>query len=538
MTSPTASRPPTPCQTPRAKALEATSPDALLARAGLLDLKKDSPLSDVERALRRLAAGLAGADSLRVAVVHVSAVKRLEQIGVRSPSALVTIALSSRQGQSGAGNLQGRAVLFPSVEPWPDPVDGAALLDALFVFFSRFIVAPAVCLRAGALWVVHTWTFEAFDITPRLAVTSPTKRCGKTTLLDILFAVVFRALSAANVTTAAVFRSIEKYHPTLLIDEADTFLAAREELRGVLNAGHRRGGTVIRCVGDDSEARAFDVFTPAAVARIGKLPDTLADRGIPIRLERRLKTQRVERLSLRRVAAEAGDLRRKLRRWAADNLPALRDADPVAPPGLHDRAEDNWRALLAIADAARGSWPRLAREAAVKLSGGEAAPDDSLLGILLSDLKDLFEREGASKIASARICGMLTAIEGRPWAELRRGHEITPNGLARLLAPVGVRPRTVRTGPGPDDTGKGYSFDDLADAFARYGPPSTTVTVSQAPNSGVSGSKGGNHDPSHSPPVTDAGFAPNRPETHVNACCDVVPDHEAPLVEEEAEWMG
>lgn len=156
---------------------------------------------------------------------------------------------------------QGRPLEFPVIEPWPEPVEGAELLDDVCNALRRYLVLPEGSAETLALWAVHTHAYECFAHSPRLAITSPEKGCGKTTTLDVIGELVARPLPTSNATTAAIFRSIEKARPTLLIDEADTFLKDNEELRGVLNAGHRRGGQIIRTVGDDYEPRQFSTWT-------------------------------------------------------------------------------------------------------------------------------------------------------------------------------------------------------------------------------------------------------------------------------------
>ena len=172
-----------------------------------------------------------------------------------------------------------------------------------------------------------------------------------------------KALPTANVSAAALFRVVEGYRPTLLVDEADTFLAESDDLRGVLNSGHRRGGSVLRTVGDDHEPRAFATYAAVAIGIIGSLPDTLADRSIPVDLKRKLSSEVTESFRIDRVG-HLEVLARKAARWAADNADAIAAADPDMPPGVHSRAADNWRPLFAIADAAGGEWPKRARAAA------------------------------------------------------------------------------------------------------------------------------------------------------------------------------
>ena len=226
---------------------------------------------------------------------------------------------------------QGRALSLPEPTPWPEHVEAVELLCDLSAAIRKHVVMPGQCADAAALWAVHTYLLDALHITPRLAITSPEKQCGKTTLLDVLFRLVWRPLEVSNTTTSAIFRSIEKARPTLLLDEGDTFLVGNEELRGVLNSGHRRGGSVLRTVGDDFEPRQFGTFAPCAIAMIGQLPGTLADRSISIELTRRLAGEALEPFRLDRTE-HLDRLASKAARWAADNADRVRAADPSMPP--------------------------------------------------------------------------------------------------------------------------------------------------------------------------------------------------------------
>ena len=171
------------------------------------------------------------------------------------------------------------------IEPWPDPINGADLLDEICNAVKRYLVLPEGSAETIALWVVHTHAFQCFEHTPRLAITSPEKGCGKTKTLDILES-LFHVHWQLRTTSAAIFRTIEKAVPTLLVDEADTFLKDNNELRGILNDGHKRGGQTIRPVGENHEPRQFSTLGPAAIAMIGRLPDTLEDRSVSIALRR------------------------------------------------------------------------------------------------------------------------------------------------------------------------------------------------------------------------------------------------------------
>jgi putative DNA primase/helicase len=187
-----------------------------------------------------------------------------ERLGTRIP--ILDRLVAAERTSSQAPNVQGRALALPEPAPWPEPVHGAALLDDLASAIRRHVVLPTHAADASALWIIHTYLVDMLDISPRLAITSPERGCGKTTLLDVLSHLVERPLAAANATASAIFRVIELAHPTLLIDECDTFLMQNEELRGILNSGHRRGGAVLRTVGDDHEPRQFGTYGACAIA--------------------------------------------------------------------------------------------------------------------------------------------------------------------------------------------------------------------------------------------------------------------------------
>jgi putative DNA primase/helicase len=372
---------------------------------------------------------------------------------------------------------QGRPLELPEIELWPDPVDGAKLLHELCDALGEYLVLPSDGVEILALWALHTHAFENFAHSPRLAITSPEKGCGKTTTLDVLGELVARPLPTSNASVAAVFRIIEMVAPTLLIDEADTFLKENDELRGILNTGHRRGGQVTRTVGDDHEPRQFSTWAPVAIAMIGRLPDTLEDRAIALRLRRKKPTERVRHFRSDQTA-DLKQLARMMARWTADNRDALAASDPDMG-ALFNRAADNWRPLIAIADQADGDWPARVRAIAETSEGSKE--DQSTRTMLLSDIRDvLAARPYATRIGSTELATELGMMEGRPWAEWRHGKQITAAGLARMLAPFGISPATRRDGA---ETFKGYLAADFEEAFARY-LGDQTVTASQPNNHG------------------------------------------------------
>jgi LSD1 subclass zinc finger protein len=372
---------------------------------------------------------------------------------------------------------QGEPIRFADDdEPWPDPVDGAQLLDTLVKTFLHYLFLRPGGPEALALWTLYTHAHDIAPISPILALQSPHMRCGKTTTLQIVAAMASRSLPCSNITAAALIRTVSEYAPTLVLDEADTFLGGQhEDLRGVLNSGHTRATAfVIRNVGEDHEPRRFSTWCPKLIAFIGKLSSTLADRSITLPLQRKRGAEKVERVARWRAtdAEQLSGLRQQCRGWADEHRERLATADPEMPAGLHDRAADNWRPLLAIADLAGGDWPQRAKVAITSLEVVER-DEDELGVLLLSDLRDLFTKRKTDRLASADICEAFTALHDRPWPTIAKGKPINQHLLSRLLSPYDIVPGTIRIG---DKSPKGYLLSACQDAFLRYLPPFETAT--------------------------------------------------------------
>ena len=310
--------------------------------------------------------------------------------------------------------------------------------------------------HVAALWVLHSWLIDCFGISPRLCVRSATKGCGKTLLLDVLGRMVRRPLRTLSITPAATFRIVEGWQPTLLIDEADTFLNDNEGLRGILD-GNRKGDTVLRTVGDDFEVRAFATYAAVTIALIGTLPDTLHDRSVVIDLKRRLPKEKIAPFRFDR-AGHLDVLARMAARWAQDNAERVAATDPAMPKGVINREADNWRPLAAIAAVAGGRWPERVAKAATAAHAGARGDAASTLEMLLADIRDAFATDKATtvrdmfgaeqvEIASADLVKTLVALDGRPWAEMGQDRKpLTHNRLARMLKPLGDRAGADRTG--------------------------------------------------------------------------------------------
>jgi hypothetical protein len=376
----------------------------------------------------------------------------------------------------------------PERTPQTREVELRKVLDSTCAFLRRYIVFQMPEQpQAMALWVVHCWGASAFDYTPYVHVTTPEKQCAKTRLLDLLELMTPKPWRAVLPSEAVLFRKIEKDRPTLLLDELDGVFSAtkddrKEALRSLLNAGFEAKATIPRCVGQgtNQEVKDFAVFCPKALAGIGKLPDTVRDRAIPIQLVRRARDEKVERFRKREAQRESTTIRAELEAWVKQLgiIEKLREARPSLPDALSDRQQDICEPLLAIADMAGGEWPERARAALVTLC--TQSGDDESLGVkLLSAIRDAVNDD---KIATQDLLKALVDQEtDAPWAswwetDLKNGNTRGPaQKLARLLEPYKIVARVIRLQD--ESTARGYRREDFLEVWKRYLPESAPNNV-------------------------------------------------------------
>lgn len=386
-----------------------------------------------------------------------------ERLGVRASTLDKEVArVRGKESDEGSG----QAVIFEEFEPWPDPVDGAALLDDLAAIFRRFVILPPHADKTLPLWCVLTYLPSSVDVLPILNITSPEKRCGKSTLLTVINCLVSRPLLASSITPSAMFRSIDLWSPTLLIDEADTFITGENEsLRGVINSGHTKDTAyIIRNCGDNHEPRRFTTWGPKVLCGIGQLPGTVKDRSIMIELKRRTSHEPIEKM--RYVNADTfAKIKRKMARFAADIRFKITKHRPDIPAMLHDRAGDNWGPLLSIAHFAGGGWPDLARSAALSLVGVEKEAV-SVNVELLADIKTVFESLGVEHLPTENLIDGLCENQERPWATWNKGDPISPRQLSKKLSGFEISPKVIRLSE--NKTLRGYELRQFNDAFSRY----------------------------------------------------------------------
>lgn len=364
---------------------------------------------------------------------------------------------------------------FIDHEPWNAPVDLGQLLSDIAAAIKTYIVLESEQADAAALWVAQTYVTHVADVSPIAIINAPERACAKTLFQTVLGRMAYRPLFASNASLSAMFRAIDSWGPTLMIDEADTFFRDNADLHGMVNAGYKRGGTVLRAetAGDSFEPKIFPVYGAKSIAGIAlekHLPDSTMSRGIVFNMRRKLVHEKVERFRL----ADQGQfdkLASQLVRFAEDYQDQIQSARPALPEALSDRAQDNWEPLLAIAMCAGPEWFERATAAALKMSAASEA-QASAGNDLLADIKELLSKWEKPTIKTADLIEQLIRDEDMGWSTYNRGKPLTPRQLAKLLDVYGIKPKTVRQPKTPLDpngsTPKGYEVADFKDAFARY----------------------------------------------------------------------
>jgi hypothetical protein len=358
-------------------------------------------------------------------------------------------------------------------DSWSLPTeDGAQLLDDVETFLGRFVVYPSEAARvAHALWIAHTWLMDEWDSTPRIAFLSPEPGSGKSRALEVTEPLVPRPVHAVNTSPAYLFRKVSDPDgaPTLLYDEIDTVFGPRakdnEDIRGMLNAGHRKGAMAGRCVvkGNTVTTEELPAYCAVALAGLDDLPDTIMTRSIVVRMRRRAPSEVVEPWRSRINGPQGEELGERLRDWSSTARHSV--TWPDMPAEIEDRNADVWEALLAVADLAGGEWPERARVSAVTVVTATSGREGGLGVQLLADLRTVFA--GRDRLPTEVILERLNTLDESPWGDLR-GKSLDARSLSRRLSRYEVAPTQWRDG---DVRMRGYLAADLADPWVRYLAP-------------------------------------------------------------------
>jgi Protein of unknown function (DUF3631) len=446
------------------------------------------------------------------------------------PAARTVAIFEAAEGKDAADHLaSGRSLaeFVPAGTGQPPPAelwDGARILDGVYAFLGRFVAYPSEAAHvAHALWCAHAHFMDTWESTPRIAFLSPEPGSGKTRALEVSELLVPRPVEAINTTPAYLFRKVSDPAgaPTILYDEVDTIFGPKakdnEEIRGMLNAGHRRGAMAGRCVvkGKVVETEELPAYCAVALAGLGDIPDTLLSRSVIVRMRRRAPGETVEPFRRRIHKTEGYALAAQLAAWSATISPQMEGSWPVLPDGIADRDADVWEALIAVGDAAGGNWPERARVAAVALVADSKAASPSLGIRLLADLRDIFGDTDA--MSTDAILTALKDLEEAPWSDLR-GKPLNARGLASRLRQYGVKSVNVRIG---DSVPKGYRREDLHDPWSRYLPGVADKSSQSATPAGASATQSSNGQLTYSPGYIDQTSGPATYTPATSATCKV-----------------
>lgn len=374
--------------------------------------------------------------------------------------------IAAAEGEAGTGGHEGAEAQAVA--------DGGVLLDELRAAIGKYVVLPSEeALTAVTLWVAATHIQTALQHAPRLAVVSPTKGCGKSRVLDVLHETVHQPMMTVNTSPAVIFRVIGKNPPTLLVDEADTIFGPKasgdsEILRGLLNAGHQRNRPAWRISGPEHKPTPFPTFAMAAIAGIGDLPDTVMDRAVVLRMQKRKPGEKVTPFRSRYSVPELNALRDRLTAWLGPLRGQAARMVPQMP--VEDRAADTWEPLVIVADLAGGQWPAHARAACLAMTRHEAAQDEqsSLKTRLLRDIHRIFaQADNPEALATQDLVAALLQDAEAPWAE-HGTKGLNAYHLSNLLRDFNISPANYRFDKGRQ--AKAYMRNRFLDAWARNCP--------------------------------------------------------------------
>jgi hypothetical protein len=371
-------------------------------------------------------------------------------------------------------NPQKKEMLYEEVEPYASPVRLADLLSEIESTINTHVVVRPEAAVALAAWVVHTYVYRQRDAVAYVAIQSPEKRCGKTTLLSVIAGMANRPLVASNISVGALFRAIDEAGPTLLIDEADTYLGRSSTMRGILNCGNtRRTAYVLRLAkigqrqqGEDEGDRGSSVvryscWCPKAIAMIGKVPETLADRSIVVNMQRKLTAEKCAPLA----EFDPEVIVRKCARWAMDLEEDVADWPRLGNEKLNDRASDTYEPLFVIGAMAGNPWEAKIRNAAEVLCAFENTEPDA--ASLILDIMGVFITTEAKRVFSKDLAEALKGKSGWVTYDVTSREAITELGIAQKLRRYNIRPTTVRIGP---KVSKGYKWEQFLGALEHYVP--------------------------------------------------------------------
>ena len=415
-------------------------------------LADDDPLQELENKKQQLIAciqEMAKLDDIKITLALGEVAKRF---GV-SKDKILALVSEQKQGQ-----------LVAEIEPYHEPVTHDEIYTALYSLVHEHMAIDEPLKVAFVLWVIFTYLTDISDFAPIAWITAPERQCGKSTLLGLFDRVVNKPMAFNNITQAVLYRVMEQFKPTLLIDEIDTSLKDKNELLGIVNAGYSRHASNVPRMNQDKGGivEKFDVFGAKVFSGIGEMKGTFASRAIRFELRRKTDSDKVKRFNKRTLPYETtNELQRKVKRWAVDNRQAVQAVEtPLLQ--INDRDFDNWEILLQIATVL-GVYDK-ALQACLIICNRKDEP--SLNEMLLSDIREVFITE---RISSVDLLERLKADSEKYWSTYNNGTPLNVHQLAKKLKSFGIKSKAMRI-KGEQGTVKGYEKADFVKVWANYLP--------------------------------------------------------------------
>lgn len=414
-------------------------------------LADDDPLQELENKKQQLIAciqEMAKLDDIKITLALGEVAKRF---GV-SKDKILALVSEQKQGQ-----------LVAEIEPYHEPVTHDEIYTALYSLVHEHMAIDEPLKVAFVLWVIFTYLTDISDFAPIAWITAPERQCGKSTLLGLFDRVVNKPMAFNNITQAVLYRVMEQFKPTLLIDEIDTSLKDKNELLGIVNAGYSRHASNVPRMNQDKGGivEKFDVFGAKVFSGIGEMKGTFASRAIRFELRRKTNSDKVKRFNKRTLPYETtNELQRKVKRWAVDNRQAVQAVEtPLLQ--INDRDFDNWEILLQIATVL-GVYDK-ALQACLIICNRKDEP--SLNEMLLSDIRDIFNVE---RMSSTDLLEKLNFDSEKCWQTLNNGSPLTSHQLAKKLKSFGIVSKNMRIN---SIQVKGFDKADFVKTWAQYLPP-------------------------------------------------------------------
>ena len=366
-------------------------------------------------------------------------------------------------------------VVSAESSPEPEPVPLVEVVDVIYDLLPDYLSCSNHQRVILALWIVHTYCFEAFPATPYLNIYSPETQSGKTVCLHLLRMLCCNSwMPGGGLTATRLMDHIAQRRPTLLLDDWHTAFRSTEaqSIMGFLNAGFTQDSRYAARGSEDLE-----IYCPKAFAGSASLPGPLADRSLPIVLQRHTSSEFFYIFCSGLLCPQTESIVEQLRFWFKDydrlrrvyiQAEAIYDANL---PGFSLRQKACAFPLLTIGHLLGGKWKRRAYVALRRIFDIHTPEELSTGRQLLHDIRDFFFSDGRNKdkVLTADLLEHLNHLNGRPWSRDQKGKPLSPERLRAHLRDFDICASSTQWIARKKR--KGFSREHFAASWDRYLAP-------------------------------------------------------------------